>query len=491
MKVQELLRALNISEAVKDFDVLGLTKDSREVKRGFVFFATSNDVQDGHQFINSAASNGAALVIAEKKDKTANVPQIIVSDGALALAEASQCFYEYPARQMTLIGITGTNGKTTSTYLIESILAEANKKTGVIGTINYRYANKVIDASNTTPVSYFLQQVLKEMKDNKTSHVISEISSHALKLKRVEGLDIDIALFTNLTQDHLDFHKDFEDYYKSKKLLFSGLLKNSCKNNKVALINIDDTYGLRLYKELCEEHKGDFLTLSMSMLNPSADFYTEDLNVSLTGSTFNIIFKKNKLNIVTPLIGFHNVMNVIGSVSAALSLGIENNVIIKSIKNQKTVPGRLDKIDTKTNKHIFVDYAHTPAALENVLSALKKVSTSKIITVFGCGGDRDRTKRPLMGEIAARYSDKVVVTSDNPRTEEPESIIDEIIPGLEKHTFSYIRESNREKAIKKSLELAGENDIVLIAGKGHEDYQIIGKTKIHFSDKEIAERYIK
>jgi UDP-N-acetylmuramoyl-L-alanyl-D-glutamate--2,6-diaminopimelate ligase len=374
---------------------------------------------------------------------------------------------------------------------LEAILKSAQACPGVIGTINYRFNDKKLEAINTTPDADHFQHVIKQMKDAGVTHVIPEISSHGLTLKRVWNLDVNTAVFTNLTQDHLDFHDGFEEYYEAKKLLFSKLLKESSKKNKSAIINIDDKYGQKLLSELKELSKSSFKLYSFSLENKEADFHTENLEVTLNGSSFTLVTPTGKTYLSTPLIGFHNISNILAAVAPALIQNISPQIISKTISELKTIPGRLDKIHTDIKKHIFVDYAHTPDALENVLTGLAKVAVNKIITVFGCGGDRDRTKRPLMGEIAAKYSDTAIVTSDNPRTEDPTQIIDDIIPGITKITDDYIRIEDRRAAIEKSIDIAGTDDIVLIAGKGHEDYQILGKKKIHFSDKEVVEEYLK
>lgn len=491
LELNKILKIINIKQNAKNLtqtSFIGITKDSREVKDGYIFCAVSNDSIDGHKFLESAKENGASLIISEKNPY--NYDNVItVEDSAEAFALLSSQIYDNPSRTLNIAGITGTNGKTTTTYILESIFKNAQYNPGIIGTVNFRFNNETLPAVNTTPQANHFNEVLRKMADAGVTHVFPEISSHGLSLKRVWGIDLDTAIFTNLSQDHLDFHKDFENYYQAKKLMFSELLDKSIKNNKRAIINIDDEYGARLHKELTEVNP-NFTIHSISLKDQKADFSTSNLKASLYGASFTINTPNESFEVETPLIGYHNAMNILTAICCAYLYGINYEVIQTSVKNIQTIPGRLDKVQTSSQKHIFVDYAHTPDALENVLKALKAVATNKIITVVGCGGDRDRTKRPLMGEIAAKGSDIVIVTSDNPRTEDPEQILDDIMPGVERVTKDYIRITDRKTAIEKSIDLAEKEDIVLIAGKGHEDYQILGKTKIHFSDKEVVENYL-
>jgi len=498
LKLSSLLKKINKNEILKtiniqsDPDIVDLFKDSREVIPGSLFCAMGSDILDGHKFISDALKNGAAAILAERNsDIPRSIPQIFVKDSADAFAKISAHFFGNPAWKLNITGITGTNGKTTSTYVLEAVLTEWGKRTGVIGTVNYRYNDKNLPSENTTPHANHYHRLLKTMTDEGITHIVSEISSHGLTLKRVNALDIDTALFTNLTQDHLDFHSDLEDYYLTKKSLFTDLLKNSTKKYKNAIINIDDNYGKRLYRELLPLSKKYFNLFSISILDKSADFHTDKLKISIEGSEFSVVSSSGIcMNIATPLIGHHNVSNILGIIAIAISYKIPDHAIISSLKNLKTIPGRLDRIKTDSGRHIFVDYAHTPDALKNVLTALRKVSKNRIITIFGCGGDRDRTKRPLMGEIVARHSSDVIITSDNPRTENPDSIINDIIPGIRKHISVFNVEPDRKTAIIRGIEMAERGDIILIAGKGHEDYQILGTEKIYFSDSDVVKEYL-
>lgn len=493
LQLKDLLELFDAKEIIGELDnniqIRGITKDSREVQDSYLFCAIGNDIIDGHTFIKHAEDNGAAVIIAEQKPKnsTFKIPLILVEDSADAFSRISAYFYKYPAKKLNIIGVTGTNGKTTCTYIIEKIFKEHSLSPGVIGTVNYRFADKLLKAINTTPQANHYHSLLKEMQTEGISHAISEISSHGLTLKRVWNLDIDTAIFTNLTQDHLDFHKDFEAYYEAKKSLFTELLQNSSKETKNALINTDDKYGSRLFKELHEIPARTYKLHSFSIKNTKADFHVESMNLNLDSSKFTISHKGRKLELLSKLIGYHNISNLLASIAVSIIYEIPFQTIASAVEKLENIPGRLDRAGLNSGKYIFIDYAHTPDALDNVLEALRKISDGKpIITVFGCGGDRDRSKRPLMGRIAAQKSNKIIVTSDNPRTEDPESIIEQIISGFQNLTVDYIKEVDRAKAIKTALDISHDGDILLIAGKGHEDYQIHGTEKIHFCDKEVV-----
>lgn len=499
MKLKELLKELKISEKIPSIEISGINYDSRKIKSGELFIAVKGLSSDGHNFIQTAASIGAVAAIVETKDKSASIPQYIVKDSRDALANICANWFGYPARKMKIIGVTGTNGKTTTTYILEAIVKHAGKKPGVIGTVNYRYAGKTFPATHTTPDCLALQELLKKMLDSGVDFVIMEVSSHALELKRVNGVDFDVAIFTNLTQDHLDFHKNLKNYFESKALFFTTLIKESVKPNKYSIINIDDPKG----KELSKRSAVKTLTFGISKSNKPEfypDFYIDNLKFSYTGLEGSFGGKlMSKFH--SSLVGMHNAYNILGAAGAAIAAGIDEKAILKGISEIKGVPGRLERVSRENKKDplILVDYAHTDDALRNVLSALRALQRKgRIITVFGCGGDRDPLKRPLMGKAAISSSDLVIVTSDNPRTEDPKKIIEQILPGInetgakklnfrEASTKSgFIVESDRRQAIYLAIDLALTNDIVLIAGKGHEDYQIIGKEKIHFDDREVA-----
>ncbi len=455
-----------------DAELVKITADSREVMPGSVFFCIKGLNSDGHDFIDAAFEKGATLVVGEKECGKAEY--IRVKSVKEALKSVLPAFYGYPDRIMKMIGVTGTNGKTSTTFIIENVLKE-EMSCGVIGTLNYKYAGKVVPAQNTTPLNWKWYSLLDDMKKSGVDAVISEVSSHALAENRIEETKFDVAIFTNLTRDHLDFHKTFENYYQAKKKLFTEHLKNG----GTAVINIDDEAGKRLASEL-ENVK----QIRISANDKSAELFMETVDIHDFGSrvVFNIGGFSKTVDI--PLVGKFNIYNTAGAFAAASRIiGIEK--AFERIGNSVSVPGRLEKV----GKHaVYIDYAHTPDAMENVLKTLREVGIyEKIIIVFGAGGDRDKGKRPLMGETACKFADRIIVTDDNPRTEEPAEIIREILAGCDKDADVTVV-NDRALAIKKAIEMKGEKDVVLIAGKGAEDYQITKSGKKFFSDRLEAEK---
>ncbi|MCL2145022.1 MAG: UDP-N-acetylmuramoyl-L-alanyl-D-glutamate--2,6-diaminopimelate ligase [Endomicrobia bacterium] len=469
-------------------DISGVSYDSRTLKKGDVFFALPGHNTDGKKFIMDAVSKGASAVVAENKDDNIPAAQIITKDIFKFMSEFCAVFYNHPDREMTIIGITGTNGKTTITYMIESILGYNGIKCGVIGTVNYRYAGKVFDAPNTTPQSADIYRMMRETADSGIKYLVMEVSSHALALGRVAGIDFDIAVFTNLTPDHLDLHKDIDSYFEAKSLLFTGLGKGIKNNAKYAIINVDDNYGKKLSKINISAEKIMYGAKS----GEDADFKAENISVTGAGSSFDITVKNAAEKAEIKHIGLHNVYNALASLAACLSCGIDFKKAVEGLNCSSQAPGRLERVDTKDSGfEIAVDYAHTDDALKNVLAALKNLKPKRIITVFGCGGDRDRTKRPVMGKTAVEMSDFVFVTSDNPRNEEPYQIILDIEVGIKRAgAKNYKVVVDREQAIKEAVMMSRKGDMILLAGKGHETYQIIGAQKIHFNDIETAEKYL-
>src|SRR3989338_4665863 len=485
MKLSTLIRSLKV-KINKDIEIQHLTADSRTVTPSSLYVAVPGFVCDGHQYINDVVKKGIkAVVVQKKQDISPDIIQIIVPDTREALALLSCEFFGHPTKNLVLVGVTGTNGKTTSTYILESIFKEAGFNPGVIGTVNYRYGGKEIPAPNTTPESLDFQKMLYDMKKEGVGHVVMEVSSHALKLKRVDGSHFNVGLFTNLTQDHLDFHKDFNDYFSSKKRLFLDLLKHSQKKMPTSIINIDDPYGVKLYEEL---KKNKQVAQCFTTHSTGADIVVKSFEFNLEGLKAEIKVGEKIFSIRSQLLGEHNLSNIIVVIGVASALGISQKIIEQGVWNLKRVPGRLERVDAGQPYLVLVDYAHTDDALKNVGQALQKLKKNRIITVFGCGGDRDRKKRPLMAKAAENFSNQVIVTSDNPRTEEPQKIIEEILGGFTQKNYSV--EIDRKRAIQKAIALAKPKDIILIAGKGHEDYQILGKTKIHFDDREVAHEAI-
>lgn len=492
MILREIIRGIDIIKfnGYDDLEISGISFDSQNVHDSGLFVALRGEKTDGHKYIDSAVRNGAkALLVEEPPDKDyPDVSVVVVEDSRISLAGVSANFYGHPSKELSLVGITGTNGKTTVTYLLESIWNEENKKSGVIGTIDYRFGGERIEAPMTTPESLDIMRMFREMRDSGVECAAMEVSSHAIDRKRVLDCHFDAAVFTNLTQDHLDYHGTIENYLDVKKKLFTKLLASSEKKNKFSIINLDDPAGVQIAKEAAGK------VITYSLRDKKASVYVEDSRITDFGINARINTPYGNLEINSKLFGEHNLSNILAAVSAALPLGSSISAVEKAVSRFTSVPGRLERIDNPLGFQVLVDYAHTPDALKNVLLAVKPLTAGKVILVFGCGGDRDRTKRPKMGVIGMEHSDILIVTSDNPRTEPPEEIIDEIergALGVNADSKPYIRISDRKEAIRRAIGMAREKDTVLIAGKGHEDYQIIGKTKYPFDDRIIARETIR
>ena len=415
-------------------------------------------------------AGAAALVVERKLD--IDVPQILVEDTRIAMAEMAAAYYGYPSREMQMIGVTGTNGKTSTTYMLKAIAERMGKKVGLIGTIRNMIGDIIIDTERTTPESVDLQRILRQMKDEKVDVVIMEVSSHSLDQKRVHGIEYDVGEFTNLTQDHLDYHKTFENYFNAKKLLF--------KQSRMAVINKDDPYANRMMEGL------DIPVMTFG-IREKADVTASEIDITTRGVQFDFNYKNITSRFNVPIPGLFSVFNAIGAATVALSLGWNLDSIKYGLEHMMSVSGRLEPLPTGKNEFtVLLDYAHTPDALENVLKTVKGFATGRIVTLFGCGGDRDHAKRPIMGEIAGRFSDFAIVTSDNPRTENPMDIINSIVEGVKKSGCEYVVIENRREAIEYALKNARKNDVIILAGKGHENYQEINGGKHHFDEKEIV-----
>ena len=457
--------------------------DSRKVGKNSLFVCIPGAKVDGHNYILQAVQNGAVAVLVEKDIVEIDGVTIIkVDDVKATIQTIVPYFYDYPARKLRMIGITGTNGKTTTSYLIRAILRNAGFKVGVIGTIQIMIEDEILPIHNTTPDIIDLQAILAGMQAKGMDYVVMEVSSHALALNRVAGCEFDTAVFTNVTQDHLDFHKTFENYIEAKSKLFASLtLLTNCKENKTAVINIDDSAAKAMLA------KSECRTISYA-IHKNADLKAENINVLANGAKFSIHSNFANLDLNLKITGIFNVYNVMGAVGAAFAEGIKADVIKQTLESFESVPGRFELVDEGQTFSVIVDYAHTPDGLENILKTARQIAKQHIITVFGCGGDRDRTKRPIMGRIAAQLSDVVIATSDNPRTEDPEFILSQVEEGVleaigdKKHK----KITDRKSAIEEAISMASEGDIVIIAGKGHENYQILKDKTIHFDDKEVA-----
>ncbi len=495
MRLKEILRGAPVVEIVGDdqIDVGQVRDDSRRVQPGDLFVARRGLTVDSHLYVGEADRRGAAVCVLERDVPCGGV-KVIVRDAGKALAILAANRYHNPGMQMTLIGVTGTNGKTTTTYLVESILRAAGLRPGVIGTVNYRYGDVVKAAPYTTPTPVELHRILREMADAGTTHVVMECSSHALELGRLYGLRFRVGAFSNLTQDHLDLHGSMEAYFAAKAKLFEELIR---PGDGVAVAMVDAPEGDRLLA------LAPGARLRCSIVG-AGDVFAERARWSIEGIAARMHTPRGTFQVRSALLGEFNLANITLATGIAEGLGLGLDVIAAGLAAVTGVPGRLERVDPHGQPiAVVVDYAHTPDALERAIGALRKLTAARLIVVFGCGGDRDRKKRPLMGQVAARGADVVVVTSDNPRTEVPETIIEQILVGVEREPLDrmalgalgnigkgYAVEIDRRTAIAAAIHAARAGDIVLIAGKGHEDYQILGKEKIHFDDREEAGRVL-
>jgi UDP-N-acetylmuramoyl-L-alanyl-D-glutamate--2,6-diaminopimelate ligase len=488
MELTELINGLHVIQAagnVQRKDVTGIFYDSRRVKKGSVFAAIKGFNVDGHKYIIDAINKGAIAVILEDSNAVpdeifihSGAAKILVKNSRIALAEISKEFYKDISSRIKLIGITGTKGKTTTSYIIKSILETAGIKTGLLGTIANYIGDKKIESSLTTPESNDLNELLFEMYQNSCKYAVMEVSSHALALHRVYGLNFSAAIFTNISSDHLDFHQNFENYLLAKKKLFDNL-----NSSAFGVYNTDDESS----SKIIENRVAPLYSLGKK---PDADFSIKNISYDLSGTYFTIINKNKSYSITSPLVGEFNAYNAAFAFAVTTLSGIDPEVSIKGIKNTPQVPGRFEMI-SKGGKKVIVDYSHNADSLEKTLLTLRKIVGDKhqIYTVFGCGGNRDRTKRPVMGRIATELSDKVVITSDNPRNEDPFDIIKEIEEGIKNKNYEIVED--REEAIKRAIYKSNPDAVVLIAGKGHETYQEIKGVRKHFSDREIAEKFLK
>lgn len=479
MKLKDLLKNIDILSCTADLeaDISGISYDSRKTQPGDLFVAVKGFETDGHKFIPKALERGAAVVLCQDipQDKT---PYVQIADCRRGLAFASREFYGNPAAEMKLVGFTGTSGKTSSTYIMKHVLeAACDAKVGLIGTNGNMIGDEHIHSEFTTPESLELHALFRRMADAGCTHVVMEVSSHSLALQRVAGINFDVAVFTNLSQDHLDLHGTMDEYAAEKRKIFS-----QCT---LGCINADDS-------------RADFMgetafcpVLHYSIDKTNAELYAKDVKLSADGVSFTAVYgdKTSVTKLAIP--GRFSVHNALGVMAAALSLGISLDDCASAVSSAKGVKGRMESVPTDGDYSIIIDYSHKPDALENVLSTLRPLAEGRLIVLFGCGGDRDRGKRPIMGRIAAENADFVIVTSDNPRTEEPLAIIDEIVPGVKACGAKHIVIPDRIEAIGWAIDNACSGDVILLAGKGHEDYQIIGREKIHMDEREIVADFLK
>jgi UDP-N-acetylmuramoyl-L-alanyl-D-glutamate--2,6-diaminopimelate ligase len=487
MKLSELLAGAGFSFTGPDQEIKGLDYDSRRIKPGYLFIAMRGEATDGNRYIDPALKNGAVAVLTDSASESARagIPWAVAQHGRRALAQMSANFYGNPAKKLKISGITGTNGKTTTTFLLESILRYSGKQSALIGTIEYHVADKVLPSPHTTPESLELNQIFAQALQFGASDCVMEVSSHALEQGRVWGVPFEIAIFTNLTRDHLDYHKDMETYFSAKRLLFKGA---GARPPRFAVINADDEYGRSLLKT---SHSASERAFSYGI--ETGDFHATELDLQSGGSRFLFKSPEGEARIQSKLIGKVNVYNLLAAAAAASLRGCSLEQIAEAASCFSQVPGRFERVDAGQPFTVVVDYAHTDDALRNLTSIARDFAgEGKVITVFGCGGDRDKIKRPLMGEAAARGSDFVVLTSDNPRSEDPLKIIEDVMPGLTRvNGTSFQVEPERKKAIALALSQARSGDVVLIAGKGHEKYQILREGTFPFDDVQVAREALK
>ena len=465
-------------------EITSITHDSREVVPGTLFVCLTGAKVDGHNYIAQARERGAAAVLVEQTvDGAGGLTVITVKDTRSAMQIIAPAFFDYPARKMRLIGVTGTNGKTTTTHILRSILSEAGFKVGLIGTIHTLIGDQVLPMKNTTPDVIDLQALLAKMAAAGMDYAVMEVSSHAIALNRIAGCEFDIGVFTNITRDHLDFHQTFDNYIDAKAGLFRSLgISDSSKINKMAIINIDDAAGAVMQMN----SSCGVITYG---LGANALLRATNIHVHADGVSFTIEGSFGTMPLKLKITGIFNVYNVLAAIGAALAEQVDWTVIKSALEEFESVPGRFELVRTNLPFSIIVDYAHTPDGLENILKTAREFALGRIIVVFGCGGDRDRTKRPIMGQLAVDYADIAIATSDNPRTEDPAAILQEVEAGMARGITDgkrYEVIGDRRSAIKRALQLAEKQDIVIIAGKGHETYQILGNETIHFDDREVA-----
>jgi UDP-N-acetylmuramoyl-L-alanyl-D-glutamate--2,6-diaminopimelate ligase len=513
MELSSLLEGVHILRIVGTtrMGIEGIAYHSRRVGKRFLFAAIRGMEFDGHRFIEDALQRGAEVVLLEEERAVSSATLIVVPNSRRALARVSANFYGHPSSRVKLVGVTGTKGKTTTTYLLESIFHKAGGRVGVIGTINYRYGGKVMPAPNTTPESLDLQRILAEMVHEGMTHVIMEVSSHGLDLDRVWACEFDVGVFTNFASDHLDYHKTLEHYFRSKQKLFAEYLASGAKARRLAVTNVDDPNGEAMVE-------GIGIPVLRYGVHSSSDVSAEQARMTLEGVSCRIRTPNGSFDLQSKLVGEYNLYNILAAVSVGIGMDLPLQTLKEGVEDVQGVSGRLEKVENPKGIYVFVDYAHTRDALEQVLLSLRQIlpglssgegssltsgGSGKMITVFGCGGDRDRTKRPLMGEVAGRYSDLSVLTSDNPRTEDPIAIMDQVEEGFKtlglrkwnsrevggwRQEKGYLFIPDRREAIRTAIRLAQPSDTVLIAGKGHEDYQIVGKERFPFDDRVEAKK---
>lgn len=486
MRLEELLSVLPFykqNQTSNSMDITGIENDHRKIKAGNMFVCIKGYTVDGHDLADAAIENGASVIVAERPLQLANEALVItVKDTTRALALLAAKYYDFPSTKFSVVGITGTNGKTTTTYLLEKIFQEDAKKTALIGTIQMKIGDATFPMKNTTPDALALQKAFHDMNEAEVDAAFMEVSSHALDLGRSYGTDFDVALFTNLSQDHLDYHKDMADYLRAKTLLFTGLGNQYDDNAKFAVLNSDDAASASIIKSTSQH----ILTYG---LKTAADVMATDISYALSNTTFTLVTPRGNRTIKSHLIGTFNVYNMLAAATVALALDVSLDVIKRALEAITGVDGRFEQVLAGQDYAVIVDYAHTSDSLENVLETITTFKENKVYVVVGAGGDRDKTKRPLMAAVAEKYSDFVYLTSDNPRTEDPREILADMEAGMTTDRYEVIE--SRKAAIEKAVQAASSGDVILIAGKGHETYQEINGVRHDFDDREVARAAIK
>jgi UDP-N-acetylmuramoyl-L-alanyl-D-glutamate--2,6-diaminopimelate ligase len=483
MQLKTLAAAIPVRQVIGSLDrnVESIAYDSRRVQRNGLFVALRGEKTDGHAFIGQALEKGACAIIAEREEKHARATCLVVENSRAALADLAGTFYGFPARKLRMAAVTGTNGKTTTSFLIKHICENAGLRCGLIGTVRYEIGERILPATRTTPESLDLQELLAQIVNAGCKAAAMEVSSHALAQERNRGIEWDVAVFTNLTQDHLDFHGTMENYFGAKAKLFEQLPEQQKKRKPVAVINIDDRYGERLVRQM--DRKVAIVTYGMGV---HANFRASNYRMEFGGTSYQLDARGKSYLVRVPLIGRFNVANSLAALAGANALGLNLREAILSLGKTAQVPGRLQAVPAKRQFQVFVDYAHTPDALLNVLKTLRELEPRRLLVVFGCGGDRDKQKRPLMAGVVDQVADYAIVTSDNPRKEDPAKIVDEVEKGFRSGKYEKI--VDRTEAIARAINLAEPHDIVLIAGKGHENYQEFADHTVPFDDIQVARR---
>lgn len=487
MQLQALLAKVptRAARGPLDAEITSVCYDSRQAKSGALFVALRGERVDGHDYLAQAVGQGAAGVVVEHDDDAvpANVACVEVASTRAAMPAIASAFYHQPSSKLRLCGVTGTNGKTTTTYLLKHLCERAMLRCGLIGTVRYEIGDEIVPSTHTTPQSLDLQALLAQMRDSGCKAAVMEVSSHALAQERVGGIEFDAAVFTNLTQDHLDFHRSLQAYFEAKARLFTEILPQQTKKRPVAVVNIDDRYGA----ELCQLLPKSVRLITYGVGN-RADFRASNFKTEAAGTSYQLDAQDRSYLVRLPLIGRFNIYNSLAALAASSAMGVQLRAAVLSLATAPAVPGRVQLVPAKRNYQVYVDYAHTDDALTNVIRTLRELNPRRLIVVFGCGGDRDKAKRPLMGQVAEQGADLSIITSDNPRSEDPSAIIRDIKKGYQGNNYEVV--VDRREAIERAVSLAQPRDIILIAGKGHENYQQFAKTTITFDDVQVAKAAI-